>query len=62
VTRWDRFTDIKDIKKEVLKSAFRRISRSGLIRELNEKRANRRRAGKGWQRDWGLQSGEGRLE
>jgi hypothetical protein len=39
VTRWDRFTDIKDIKKRCL-SASRRISRSGLIRELNETRAN----------------------
>ena len=56
VTRWDRFTDIKDIKKRCL-SASRRISTSGLIRELNETRANCRRAGKYRQRDWGLQSG-----
>jgi len=34
VTRWGRFTDIKDIK-ERCSSASRRISRSGLIRELN---------------------------
>ena len=32
VTRWDLFTDIKDIKKRC-SSASRRISRSGLIRE-----------------------------
>jgi hypothetical protein len=55
VTRWDRFTDIKDIKKEMLKrlEAHFEISRSGLIRELNEMRANCRRAGKDRQRDWG---------
>ena len=35
VTRWDRFTDIKDIKKEMLKR-LEAISRSGLIRPLNE--------------------------
>ena len=42
VTRWDRFTDIKDIKKEMLKrlEGHFEISRSGLIRELNETRAN----------------------
>jgi hypothetical protein len=50
VTRWDRFTDIKDIKKEMLKR-LEAISRSGLIRPLNETRANRRRAGKDRQRE-----------
>jgi hypothetical protein len=47
----------KTLKKRC-SSASRRISRSGLIRELNETRANCRRAGKYRQRDWGLQSGE----
>jgi hypothetical protein len=64
VTRWDRFTDIKDIKKEMLKrlEAHFEISRSGLIRELNEMRANCRRAGKDRQRDWGVAKREGRVE
>src|ERR1700719_2382668 len=35
-------------------------SSAGLIRELSGTRANCRRAGKDRQRDWGLQSGEGR--
>src|ERR1700675_1981580 len=43
--------------KERCSSASRRISRSGLIRELNETRANCRRAGKDRQRNRGLQSG-----
>src|SRR5260221_12802913 len=41
----------KTLKKRC-SSASRRISRSGLIRELNETRANRRRAGKDRQRDY----------
>src|SRR5258708_18761062 len=51
----------KTLKKRC-SSASRRISRSGLIHELNGTRANCRRAGKDRQRDWGLQSGEGRVE
>src|ERR1700736_92977 len=49
----------KTLKKRC-SSASRRILRSGLIRELNETRANCRRAGKDRQRDWEFQSGEGR--
>ena len=45
VTRWDLFTDIKDIKKRDA-SASRRISRSGLIRELDATRDNCRKSGK----------------
>ena len=45
--------------KERCSNASRRISRSGLIRELNEMRANCRRPGKDRLRYW-LQSGEGR--
>ena len=61
VTCWDRFTDIKDIKKRC-SSASRRISRSGLIRELNEMRANCREREKIGSATGGLQSGEGRVE
>jgi hypothetical protein len=50
----------KTLKKRC-SSASRRISRSGLIRELNEMRANCRRGGKDRQRDWGgaKRGGEG---
>ena len=36
VTRWGQFTDIKDIKEEMLKR-LEGISRSGLTHELNER-------------------------
>ena len=49
----------KTLKKKC-SSASRRISRSGLIRKLNETRANCGRAGKIGSAIGGLQSGEGR--
>jgi hypothetical protein len=52
VIRWDRFADIKDIKKEMLERLEKWLNPVSSMKM----RANCRRAGKDRQRDWGLQS------